>query len=292
MKRIYNSLLALLILSTTACTERIDLDLEGAEPAIVIYGTVTDTLGYQSISISSSVPYFDQQHNPAVSGALVTITTSNNEVWTLRESNTEKGVYQTEELKTGKAGESYYLKVQYDFNQDGSTEIYEASSTMPDPILLDSVKIKTMNDMGSNMFTVNIFGQEPEGEDFYFSKYYVSDTLATKLSQYSLMNDILFDGQYLNGILAFFFADLAEIEDYPEDDRKYYTFLSSGDEVIVEYCRIEEGYFNFIKQAQDVKYGENPMFGGPPSNIQGNISNGAVGYFAAYSPTRLKAVAP
>jgi hypothetical protein len=69
-------------------------------------------------------------------------------------------------------------------------------------------------------------------------------------------------------------------------------FLSSGDEVIVEYNRVEKGYYNFIEQAQHVKNGENPMFGGPPSNIQGNISNGAVGYFAAYSPARLKAVAP
>lgn len=106
------------------------------------------------------------------------------------------------------------------------------------------------------------------------------------------MNDLLIDGQYLNGFLAFVFADMAEIEDYPEEDRKYNTFLSSGDEVIIEYCHIEEGYFNFIKQAQDVKYGENPMFGGPPSNIQGNISNGAAGYFSAYSPTQMRAVAP
>lgn len=292
MRNIYNSLFFFLVLLMTSCTERIDLDLDSSEPVIVIYGTITDTLAYQSIAISSSVPYFEQQHNPTVSGARVTITTSANEVWTLLESNTQKGTYQTETLKAGKPGESYNLKVEYDFDQDGTVELYEAFSTMLPPILLDSVSIGTMNDMGMNVFTVNLSAQEPAGEDFYVSKYYVNDTLATKLSQYGLMNDILIDGQYLNGFLVFFFNDMAEIEDYPEEDRKYQIFLSSGDEVIVEYNRVEKGYYNFIKQAQDVKYGENPMFGGPPSNIQGNISNGAVGYFAAYSPARLKAVAP
>lgn len=292
MRNIYNSLFFLLVLLMTSCTERIDLDLDSSEPVIVIYGTITDTLAYQSIAISSSVPYFEQQHNPTVSGARVTITTSANEVWTLLESNTQKGTYQTETLKAGKPGESYNLKVEYDFDQDGTVELYEAFSTMLPPILLDSVSIETMNDMGMTVFTVNLSAQEPAGEDFYVSKYYVNDTLATKLSQYGLMNDRLIDGQYLNGFLVFFFNDMAEIEDYPEEDRKYQIFLSSGDEVIVEFNRVEKGYYNFIKQAQDVKYGENPMFGGPPSNIQGNISNGAIGYFAAYSPARLTAVAP
>lgn len=292
MKKIYNSLFVLLILLMASCTERIDLDLEGADPVIVIYGTVTDTLAYQSVAISSSVPYFDEQHNPTVSGARVTITTSGNEIWTLLESETKKGTYQTEVLKAGKPGESYFLKVEYDFDKDGIIELYEASGTMLSPMLIDSVSIGTINSMGFNLFTVNLSAQEPQGEDFYVSKYYVNDTLATKLSKYGLMNDILIDGQYLNGFLAYFFADMAEIDDYSDDDIKHNTFLSSGDEVIVEYNRVEKGYYNFVEQAQDVKDGENPLFGGPPSNIQGNISNGAVGYFAAYSPARLKVKVP
>lgn len=292
MKTIYNGLFMLLVLLMTSCTERIDLDLDNADPVIVIYGTVTDTLAYQSITVSKSVSYFDQQHNPTVSGAHVTITTSQNEVWTLLESTTQKGTYQTETLKAGKPGETYHLKVEYDSNQDGITEFYEASSKMLPPLKLDSVKIGVMKNMGRNIFTVNLSAQEPVGEDFYIGKYYVNDTLATKLSRYSLMNDLLIDGQYLNGYLVYFFADMAEIADYSDDNMKYNTFLSSGDEVIVEYNHVEKGYYNFVKQAQDVKYGENPMFGGPPSNIQGNISNGAAGYFATYSPARLKAIAP
>lgn len=292
MKKIYNSLFILIALLLASCTERIDLDLDSSEPVIVIYGTITDTLAYQSITISQSVPYFEPQHNPAISGAKVTITTSGNEYWVLAESNTQKGTYQTETLKAGKPGESYQLKVEYDFDQDGIAELYEASATLLPPFALDSAQIRTINNLGTNIFTVNLYGQEPPGEDFYFSKYYVNDTLATKFSQYSVMDDRLINGQYLNGFLVYFFADMAEYDDYSDDEKRRATFLSSGDEVIVELNRVEKGYYNFIDQAQDVQYGENPMFGGPPSNVQGNISNGAVGYFAAYSPARVKAVAP
>lgn len=77
-----------------------------------------------------------------------------------------------------------------------------------------------------------------------------------------------------------------------DEERKRNVFIRSGDEVIVEFCRVEKGYYRFIDQAQEVQNGENPMFGGPPSNIEENISNGAVGYFATYSPVQLRAIAP
>ncbi|MDD2437860.1 MAG: DUF4249 domain-containing protein [Massilibacteroides sp.] len=292
MKKTNKVLLLLLIIVGTACTERIDLDLKTGDPALVIYGNITDTLSYQSVSISRSVPYFASQENSAVSGAKVTITTSDNQIWSLYEDEQSKGLYQTEELKAGKPGETYHLRVEYDFDDGGDLELYEATTTMLPPFTMDSVKIKTIEDMGFNVFTVNVYAQEPEGEDFYISKYYVKDTLATKLNYYGLMKDQLIDGQTLNGLMVYYFANMAEIEDYQEDDRKYYTFITSGDEVTIEFCRVEKGFFNFVEQAQDVKYGENPMFGGPPSNIQGNISNGAVGYFTAFSPSQLKAIAP
>lgn len=292
MKKIYNLLFILLAITATSCTERIDLDLDGAEPVIVIYGSVTDTLAYQSVAISSSVPYFDNQHNPAVSGANVTITSSDNETWELTESDTEKGIYLTQELKAGKEGRTYHLKVVHDFNKDGADETYEATSTMLPRFAMDSVEIRTMNDMGRNIFTVHISAQEPVGEDFYMSKYFVNDTLATKFSKFGLLKDMLIEGQYLNKLLVFFFSDQAEIDDYSDDEAKYGTFASSGDDVIIEFSRIEKSYYNFIHQAQRMKNGENPIFGGPPSNIQGNISNGGVGFFSAYSPSIIKTKIP
>lgn len=292
MKKVYTSLLTLLLLAATACTERIDLDLESADPVIVIYGTVTDTLGYQSISISSSVPYFDKADNPAVSGALVSITAPDNETWQLYESETEKGLYRTDEPKAGKAGSSYHLRVECDFDGDGARELYEATSSMLPTFNMDSVEVIQIHHMGRSRFTACLYAQEPAGEDFYVSKYFVNDSLVTKLSEYGLMDDALTDGQYLNGIMVYNFSDRRQIDDYDEEEQNRRKFVSPGDTVTVEFARVEEGYFNFITQAQRMKNGENPMFGGPPSNIQGNISNGGAGYFAAFSRTSMKTVVP
>jgi hypothetical protein len=290
----YNNpiILILTLMLSTACTERIELDIDSSDPVLVIYGSITDTLAYQQIAITSSVPYFSDESNPPISGAKVQVTTSENETWAYVESQTEKGIYRTEQPKAGKQGITYYLEVVYDFDQDGADEIYEANSTLLPPFQTDSTQIRTIDYMGYNVYTINIHGQEPSGEDFYMSKFYVCDTLATTLSDVGLWNDILFDGQYLNGLLIYSFGDMTEYDKYSEEDSKYMVFVSPGDEIIVEFNHIEEKYFNFIKQAQDMRYGENPMFGGPPSNIQGNISNGAVGFFSAYSPSRSKVIVP
>ena len=49
---------------------------------------------------------------------------------------------------------------------------------------------------------------------------------------------------------------------------------------------IGSGYANFIWEAQAEVQGSNPLFSGPPANVKGNIDNGAIGFFAAYSVSR------
>lgn len=292
MKLKYILLFGIILALTSSCTERIDLDLDASDPVIVIYGTITDTLAYQSISVSSSVPYFEQAHNPAISGARATITSSDNEVWVLHESSTVKGLYQTDEPKAARTGQTYHLKVEYDFDKNGVEEAYEASSSLLPGLELDSVQIREMRHMGHNLFTVNIYAQDPAGEDFYINKYFVNDSLATKLSEYGLMDDKLIDGQYMNGLMAYFLYNINDIDDYDEEEISKRIFVGTDDVVTIELTRVEKKYYNFVRQAQQVKNGENPIFGGPPSNIQGNISNGAAGYFAAYSPSKVKAIVP
>jgi len=287
------ALTSLLAITFTACTERIELDLRAGDSKIVIYGTLTDTLAYQRVSISRSVPYFEDTHNPAISGARVSISSSDGEVWMMEESNYERGVYQTLSPKAGVQGVTYSLMVEYDFDEDGTAEQYEASSTMQPTFAIDSMTITSNIMMGTTFFSANLFAEEPAGEDYYFAKFYVNDSLATQLSNYSLLNDNEFlDGQYLNGPPMTMFGDTAELDRFSDSDRRHMFFAGSGDEIMMEVNRIEKSYFNFILQCQDEKNGANPMFGGPPSNIQGNISNGAVGFFAAYSVSRLKAIVP
>ena len=62
--------------------------------------------------------------------------------------------------------------------------------------------------------------------------------------------------------------------------------LEPGDIVTVEMNSIGEEYANFLWDAQSEISGSNPLFSGPPANVKGNINNGAIGFFAAYSVSR------
>ena len=45
---------------------------------------------------------------------------------------------------------------------------------------------------------------------------------------------------------------------------------------------VQYTYFNEVMQATSF---QNPLFGGPPANVKGNISGGAFGFFGAFSTT-------
>jgi hypothetical protein len=53
---------------------------------------------------------------------------------------------------------------------------------------------------------------------------------------------------------------------------------------------ITKEYYDFLYQAQMAGFNI-PFFTGPPANVKGNITHGAVGFFAAYSNSRASKVA-
>ncbi len=63
--------------------------------------------------------------------------------------------------------------------------------------------------------------------------------------------------------------------------------LVSGDEITVELNIITKEYAGFIWDAQSELWGSNPLFSGPPANVKGNLNNGAIGFFAAYTTNRV-----
>jgi hypothetical protein len=55
---------------------------------------------------------------------------------------------------------------------------------------------------------------------------------------------------------------------------------------------IGKDYYDFLIGAQAEIRGSNPLFSGPPANVKGNINNGAIGFFSAYSVTHSSTVTP
>ena len=286
---IYYMFLCLLGVFITSCTASIDLKTNDSEPVIVIYGCLNEQSMYQSVRITSSSPYFEEKRNQPVSNAMVTIQSSQNEVFELEELTGEKGTYRTVKPMAAVAGITYQLKVEVDFDQDGTLEIYEASTAMPSHYELDSIDIRVQSIMGYKHYALDIYGLEEPGDDYYLCRLIINDTIERfKISQYIPISDKGFDDDYMDGVILTYIND---IEDYDEDEDDL-LYVTSGDKITLCTSRITKGYYDFINQCQKEKNGENPFFGGPASNITTNVSNGAVGYFTAFSTSIQKGVIP
>jgi hypothetical protein len=277
----------------SSCVEPFIIETDDSPPVIVIYGCLTNEPSFQAIKVSGSSPYFDTLLNRNISGAIVKITSSTNNVFNFTEVDSIPGLYLTTDRVAGVPGTTYSLSVETDFDDDGTNEIYTATSTMLSATEVDSVEVRNTNVMGYQFYTLHFYAQDTPSEDYYLGRYMINDSVVLfKINQLSPIADIAFSGQYINGQAIQRFWNITEkdkIENENENERRR-VYLSPGDTVTFSLCRIEKGYYDFINQCQGEMNGENPFFGGPASNIITNISNGGLGYFTSYAFSTAKTV--
>jgi hypothetical protein len=149
--------------------------------------------------------------------------------------------------------------------------------------------------MGYRHFSLNIYAQDPpEVPNYYLFKFFINDSISNdKVSKFIITGDEFFNGEYLKGVSIFYFEDLTDEKVVKKNEGNDDVYMASpGDRIRLQTMNIEEGYFQFIDQCMSEMHGENPMFGGPPSNIITNISNGGAGFFTGYCIHEIKTVIP
>ncbi len=276
-------LLLSLIPFLNSCTERIEVDLGSTYRHLIIYGEVTNKRGVHTVSLSASSDYFSNRKAEGIRGAEVEISDGIRN-FLLKESTTEPGIYETSPEFKGIMGQTYSLHVgEVDINLDGKTEEYSASSYLPYLNPLDSIHLGYSKNTFFSGWQVLIYAQDPpESKDYYAFKTYKNGVLLTDtLSEYIVQSDDFFNGRYTNGITAQFLND-----DNPSEK------ASAGDVITFEINSITREYYVFVLEAGAEANPGNPLFSGPPANITSNISNGALGFFTAYSIDRKSQIVP
>jgi hypothetical protein len=81
------------------------------------------------------------------------------------------------------------------------------------------------------------------------------------------------NGNYINGAAAMYL-----------DNGNYWETLHPGDKVTLRMSGITKEYYDFLYQVQISGFNI-PFFSPPPANIKGNIDNGGIGFFSAFSST-------
>ncbi len=265
----------------TACTEKIDIDLDSTYARLVVEGAVTSDSVHHYVLLTITSDYFSNRPAPRIQDALVEIAFEN-ESMQLIENESIPGRYETPHAFRGTIGTTYSLHIsQLDVNQDGEEESYHASSTMLGGSELEKIELKHYPTPVVSGYTVFMYLYHPaEIRDWFgFKLSKNSDLLTDSLYKYQVLSDEIFDSGYFPGLPVGFLSD---------DDPR--TALHPGDTVTFELNCIEEAYYNFISEAQLELAGNFPLFSGPPSNIVSNIDNGALGTFSAYSIQRFSVI--
>jgi hypothetical protein len=243
------------IIIFSGCEKVIDLKLDNSEPLLVIEGSVSNQLEYQIVRISKTIPFGEKNRFNPVSGAKVTLSSSDGKG--LSYTEVSPGIYQGDPFR-GISGVKYTLNVL----ADGKT--YTASSIVPQPVKLDSLTLKQFSFFGdTNTFIAANYTDPPSVQNQY--RYIVK--VKSKVEHEAVTEDRFNDG---NSVVEVIFYEL--------DD------LKKGDRVDVEMQCIDRKVFKYFFALNQIGGSDGPPVA--PANPVSNFSNGALGIFNAHTSTK------
>jgi len=238
-----------------ACQKTVTLPLDTAPAQLVIQGEVTDQPGPYTVAINKTVGFYADNTFPAVSGASVKISDG---VITDSLTETSPGIYTTHTLQ-GRSGSTYTLTVGI------GDSVYTASSTMPEPVTLDSVTFDNSGRFRKDQITAQANYQDPpDVKNYYQFVLYINGTQFTK--DVYAFDDRLTDGKYI-------------VQNLRMDS----TYLNVGDLLRMDMYCVDLNvytYFNQLAQSNGVGAFNTAA---SPANPSSNISNGAYGVFSAHT---------
>jgi hypothetical protein len=246
----------LLLFVFFSCERVIDVDLNEANPQIVIEGNLSYNLGELEVHISKSGSYFATTPVEKVDNAKVFLE---NSAGTRFEAETfGNGIYKIESYPVLQNKE-YKLFIEVEGQN------YEAKSTLYPAIKIDSLGFEYQQDVRffEGGYRLLLYFSDPPGEiNYYRIKVYKNEELFNDLDDL-----IVFDDSGLNGkgIQVTLRRQLFDV----------------GDTAYVQLMSIDENAFLYFTTFREMA-NTNP--GSPaPANPISNFSNGALGYFSAWS---------
>ena len=242
----------------TSCIEEIDLQLDRADVTkLIVDGQITDQQGPQTVKLSLTSAFDSNVPCPPATGANVSVSTGER-VFVLPEVS--PGIYQSDDF-TGEVGKTYTLSVWYE------NELYNASSTLNPPMVIDSLGFKKfLYGMPREQphWEILIYGQDnPDRDESHMFQYAINGEWQDTLLYAGLYTDWLSNGDYING-----------------ESVAIYATYEERVEIKLRSVSIDTDYFWY---AGNCIWAVMPdMFFSPPrANIKGNVSNSALGFFRA-----------
>ena len=251
------------LLFVSSCQKVIDIKLDGNEPVPVIEAYIEED-SLCMVQLSSTIDIFDAELPSFVTDAVITISDDQGNNETLLYS--DFGAYRGISLR-GVVGRTYSISVTID-----GTE-YKASSSMKPVVPIDSVVIR----LDTNLF--------PPGSPFNYQ-----DVTLHYTDPSTAKNSYLLQFVYApspNNDDAYFIDRKFLLNDdnkngQAESVNLFSQNLQSGDVIIAELRSIDQAVFDYYFSIEDALT-SNSFTSAAPANPTTNLSNGALGYFGAWS---------
>ena len=262
--RYLSALLPMFLLS--ACQKVIVVKLDSSDTRYILTGTVTDQPGGCQVSITQSKAFSENNQFPGVSGA--TVTVEHDGVVTVLKEMTA-GVYRDDTM-AGEAGHTYRLAVH------AGDAHFTASSTMPQPVGLDSIYLKRVP-LNDYPFVYVVYRDPVNIVNHYRFCQYVN---GRKEPSIFVSDDEFTDGQTVKSQL-----------NYNNDNNDDPSMnITPGDSVRIEMTCIDAAVYEFWYSLSNGATGQNST--ASPANPVSNITGGAIGYFSAQTVRQRTLIAP
>ena len=277
------ALLSVISISILSCEKDITVDLPVPESKIVVDGYVEPNRPIY-VLLTRNAPYFAPINqntliNSVEKGAIVTVSDGDTtvrltEIDTLVNGFTISGFYIALSGMIGQPGKQYNLKV-----VSSKGEVVTASTNLMVPVPLDSVWFKLIENNDTLGFVwAHLTDPDTTGNCYrWFAKRVDKD------QSFIAPFGSSFEDRFINGKSFDFAYNRGSIQNSTaiDDNNEEAGFFKKGDTIIVKFCSIDRGVYEFWRDAE-AQIGNN---GGPfasPSNIKSNVVGG-LGCFAGYS---------
>ncbi len=249
-------IMLLISASLLSCEDVIDINLNDADPRLVIVGTVSNRSYEQQVTVSRTVAFDVAQPHAPVSGAEVTVVDGSGRVFPYVEQS--PGVY-TSNFR-GREGARYNLSVRVD------GQVFTATSTMPQLVTADSIGTAVRTLFGEEQKFISLRYADPLGVPNYYR--YLWRVNNGALEMLHVTQDKFNDGKYVS-------EDLGDFD----------TELVAGDSVTVLMQCVDRPTYDFWNAVQSTNPGT-----AAPANPPSVYGDGALGYFSAHAESEMSTV--
>ncbi len=251
-----SQLLLFIIMLLLGCEKVIDVDLNEANSEVVIEGNLSGSSKFAEVKLSKTGSYFGNSPIEKIVDAVVTIEDEIGRSFVLAE--VEEGVYRTDKISP-KEESTYTLFV------DVKGQKYESTSKLNPLVEIDSLVYeydKGFAFLDAGYILKMHFTDPANRKNYYRIKIFKQDSILYEYDNIIVFDDRLINGQTIEVTLRESVFDI-------------------NDTVSVEFITLDKGAYEYYKtfyELINVNAGS-----AAPANPTSNISNGALGFFSAWS---------